>query len=244
MTPGPEGELPVFDAAHHAGLGGGNALRAGVLGANDGLVSNLSLVMGVAGASLGADEILITGLAGLLAGACSMAMGEWISVQSSRELYARQLEEERREIRDDPEHERSELIRLYQSRGVDRPTARLVADAIMADPEQALDVMAREELGFDPSDLGGSPNVAAASSFGFFVIGALPPVLPFVWLAGDVAVAASISLSSAALLATGALTTRFTGRSPIRSALRQLAFGLGAAAVTYAVGSLIGVAVA
>lgn len=225
-------------------MGSGNALRAGVLGANDGLVSILSLVMGVAGAAFDASEILVTGLAGVLAGACSMAMGEWISVTSSRELYARQLEEERVEIRDEPARERSELIRLYESRGVRHETAAEVADAIMASPEHALDVMAREELGIDPEDLGGSALVAAVSSFALFVVGSVPPVLPFAFADGTTAVVLSLGLSAIALIIIGALITRVTGRSVAWSAFRQLAIGLGAAAVTYGIGAAIGVSIA
>jgi VIT1/CCC1 family predicted Fe2+/Mn2+ transporter len=223
------------------GGGGGNALRAAVLGANDGLVSNLSLVMGVSGAALSAHAILITGLAGLLAGACSMAMGEWISVQSSREMYQRQLEEERIEIRDEPLRERNELIALYEGRGVRHETAVEVADAIMASPEQALDVMAREELGIDPDVLGGSALQAAGSSFVLFVAGAIVPVAPFIVTSGHTAVVISLVLSGFALLGIGALITRFTGRPPWRSAVRQLVIGLAAAAVTYGVGALIDV---
>lgn len=233
-----------FDPEHHSGMGSGNALRAGVLGANDGLVSILSLVMGVAGAAFDSSEILVTGLAGVLAGACSMAMGEWISVTSSRELYARQLEEERVEIRDEPAREREELIRLYTSRGVRHETAVEVADAIMASPDDALDVMAREELGIDPEDLGGSAVVAAVSSFALFVLGAVPPVLPFAFAEGATAVWLSVVLSSLALVLIGGLITRVTGRSPVWSAARQLLIGLGAAGVTYAIGAAVGVSIA
>lgn len=237
------GPAPAFDSEAHGSGGSANALRAAVLGANDGLVSVLSLVMGVSGAAFNSNDVLVTGLAGLLAGACSMAMGEWISVTSSRELYRRQLREERREIRDEPEKERQELIRLYEGRGVRHDTAVEVADAIMRDPAKTLDVMAREELGIDPDDLGGSAYVAAVSSFGLFVIGATPPVLPFAVLDGDGAVIASLALSSVMLLAIGGLITRFTARSPIKSALRQLVIGLAAAGVTYAIGAVIGVTV-
>ncbi len=230
-----------FNAEHHAGMGSGNALRAGVLGANDGLVSILSLVMGVAGAAFDSSAILVTGLAGVLAGACSMAMGEWISVTSSRELYTRQLAEERIEIRDNPEREHQELTRLYESRGVRHEIAVEVADAIMKDPNQALDVMAREEFGFDPDELGGSALVAAVSSFAFFVIGSVPPIVPFAFLDGSTAVITSLVLSGVALLTIGGLITQITGRSPLYSAVRQLVIGLGAAGVTYAIGASIGV---
>ncbi|MBO9533437.1 MAG: VIT1/CCC1 transporter family protein [Solirubrobacteraceae bacterium] len=234
---------PAFETEAHGSGGSANALRAAVLGANDGLVSVLSLVMGVSGAAFNSNDVLVTGLAGLLAGACSMAMGEWVSVTSSRELYSRQLIEERDEIRDDPEKERTELIRLYEGRGVRHETAVEVADAIMEDPAQALDVMAREELGIDPDDLGGSPYVAAISSFALFVVGAVPPVLPFAILEGDAAVLTSLALSSLMLLLIGGLITRFTHRSPVFSAVRQLVIGLSAAGVTYAIGLLIGVSV-
>lgn len=245
MSAAPEPQLApmrVFNAEHHTGMsrGSGNALRAAVLGANDGLVSNLSLVMGVAGASLSSNTILVTGLAGLLAGACSMAMGEWISVQSSRELYQRQLDEERIEIRDQPAKEHAELVRLYESRGVGHDTAVDVATAIMSDPDHALDVMAREEFGFDPSELGGSAVVAAASSFVLFVIGAIVPVLPFIFTSGQTAVLLSLALSAVAMLLIGGLITKVTGRPIVSSALRQLLIGLPAAAVTYGAGAVIG----
>ena len=160
----------VPDAEQHATIGG-NALRAAVLGANDGLVSNLSLVMGVAGAGLASSTILITGVAGLLAGACSMAMGEWVSVTSSRELYQRELAVERAEIAGHPAAEHAELVDIYTHRGLDEQTARVLADHVMADPDRALDVMAREELGIDPDKLGGSAFTAAWSSFTLFVLG-------------------------------------------------------------------------
>ena len=248
MSTVPEAGVPaekVFSAEHHTGMnsGSGNALRAAVLGANDGLVSNLSLVMGVAGAALDSQTILVTGLAGLLAGACSMAMGEWISVQSSRELYMRQLDEERIEIRDNPRKEHAELVRLYEARGVRHDTAVEVADAIMSDPDQALDVMAREEFGFDPSELGGSAVVAAVSSFLLFVMGAIIPVFPFIFTSGQTAVLSSLVLSAVGLLVIGGLITRVTGRPPLASAIRQLLIGLAAAAVTYGVGALIGVSI-
>lgn len=226
----------------HAGIGG-NALRAAVLGANDGLVSNLSLVMGVAGARLDDSAILITGLAGLLAGACSMAMGEWISVQSARELYTRELAVERWEIAERPEQEHDELVTLYTRRGLAPTAAEELADVLMADPEQALEVMAREELGIDPRDLGGSAWIAAGSSFALFVAGAAIPVIPFVILAGTTAVVASVSASALALFGVGATITRITRRSPWRSGLRQLVIGLSAAAVTYLVGLGLGVSV-
>lgn len=220
---------------------GGNALRAAVLGANDGLVSNLSLVMGVAGAEVSGRALLITGLAGLLAGACSMAMGEWLSVQSSRELNVRQIAVEREELAAAPEEERDELALIYQAKGLPAEQARQLADRIVADPTSALDTLAREELGIDPRELGGSAIEAAVTSFILFAIGAIIPVVPFLFLSGGTAILTSIALSGAGLFLIGGAITLFTGRSVLFSGARQLAFGLGAAALTYGIGRLIGV---
>jgi VIT1/CCC1 family predicted Fe2+/Mn2+ transporter len=221
----------------------GNALRAAVLGANDGLVSNLSLVMGVAGASLGRQEILITGLAGLIAGSCSMAMGEWVSVTSARELMQRELAVERRELEESPDEERDELIAIYESKGLSETQAASVAEGLMANPAAALDTHAREELGIDPDDLGGSPWQAAGASFLLFCVGAIPPIIPYVFVGGTTAIVISLVLSGIALFAIGALITRLTDRSPLKSGARQLAIGFAAAAVTYGVGAVIGTAV-
>ncbi|HEY2512480.1 MAG TPA: VIT1/CCC1 transporter family protein [Polyangiaceae bacterium] len=226
----------------HANLGG-NALRAAVLGANDGLVSNLSLVMGVAGAALTERAVLVTGLAGLLAGACSMAMGEWISVQSSRELYEKQVGVEESEIATMPDEEREELALIYMAKGLPEEEAKRVAARIMSDEKTALDAMAREELGIDPEELGGSPWTAAASSFVLFALGAVVPVLPFAILRGGGATLASLAASAAALAAIGFAITLFTGRSVFYTASRQVLFGLGAAGVTFAIGRAIGVTV-
>lgn len=220
---------------------GGNALRAAVLGANDGLVSNLSLVMGVAGAAMSGRTILITGLAGLLAGAGSMAMGEWLSVQSSRELYMHQLETEEEELRTAPEEEEEELALIYQARGLDPEQARAFAKSVMSNPETALDTLAREELGIDPDELGGSAWVAAITSFVLFAIGAIVPVLSFFWSEGSSAVMQSVVMSTIALFTVGAAITLFTGRPVLVSGTRQVAFGLFAAGLTYAVGRLVGV---
>lgn len=221
---------------------GGNALRAAVLGVNDGLVSNLSLVMGVAGAGVASQDILVTGVAGLIAGAGSMAMGEWISVQSSRELHERELSVERAHIEADPSREEAELALVYEQKGLHPAQAKDVAASLMADPQTALDTHAREELGIDPDELGGSPWVAAGASFALFVVGAIIPVLPFVALDGGAAVATALAASVVGLFVIGAAITLLTGRSVLRSGLRQLAFGLAAAAVTYGVGTLFGVA--
>ena len=226
----------------HASIGG-NALRASVLGANDGLVSNLSLVMGVAGAGLESRVILITGVAGLIAGACSMAMGEWISVQSSRELYRRELAVERTEIESFPEEERLELIGIYESRGLDTPVATQIAEHVMADQDRALEVMAREELGIDPDDLGGSAWTAAGSSFALFVAGAIVPVAWFAFLSPREAVPLSVAASAIGLFGIGAAITRVTDRPPWRSGMRQLLIGLAAAIATYGTGALLSVSV-
>jgi VIT1/CCC1 family predicted Fe2+/Mn2+ transporter len=226
----------------HRGFGG-NALRAAVLGANDGLVSNLSLVMGVAGAALDSHAILITGLAGLLAGACSMALGEWLSVMSSRESYQRQIAQESDELEQVPDEEKEELVLIYQAKGLGEAEARTLADRLMANRETALDTLVREELGIDPNELGGSAWTAGGTSFLLFSLGAVFPVAPFVIASGQRAVIASVVLSGIALFAIGAGTSLFTGRNTFFSGARQLAVGLMAAAVTYGVGKLIGVAI-
>ena len=220
---------------------GGNTLRAAVLGANDGLVSNLSLVAGVAGAAGDTRTVLVTGLAGLVAGACSMAMGEWLSVTSSRELYRAQIATEKDELEQAPEEEKAELVLIYQSKGLSQAQAQALADRLMARPDTALDTLAREELGIDPQQLGGSAASAAAVSFGLFALGALFPVAPLALLDGRPALVGAIASSAAALFAIGAATSLFTGRHPLFAGSRQLAIGLGAAAITYGMGRLIGV---
>lgn len=220
---------------------GGNALRAAVLGVNDGLLSNLSLVMGVAGANLSNRSIVITGFAGLLAGAFSMAMGEWISVTSSRELYQRQIEIESEEIRLAPEEEREELALIYQAKGLNEADAKNLAQRLFADHETALDTLAREELGIDPEELGGSPWEAAAMSFLLFLCGAILPVAPFLFLAGTAAVLVSLGVSAAGLFGIGAAITLMTGRGILHSGMRQLVFGLCSAGVTFGIGRLLGV---
>lgn len=238
-TGGASGSLIAqFEGRHRAS--GGNALRAAVLGANDGLVSNASLVMGVAGADLAGRNILITGLAGLFAGSLSMALGEWLSVQSARELFAHQIAIERTELEAAPEEEAEELALIYQSKGLSADRARELADSIIRDPSAALDTLAREELGVDPSELGGSAWVAAVTSFLLFSVGAIVPVLPYFFGGGTSAVVASIILSVIALFVIGAAITIITGRSALVSGGRQVAFGLAAAAITYGVGTLVG----
>jgi len=173
---------------------GGNALRAAVLGANDGLVSNLSLIMGVAGAQLSSQSILIAGLAGLLAGACSMAMGEWLSVQSARELYQRQITIEAAEIAAVPDEERAELALIYQAKGLSAAEANKVAAEVITDTTHALHTLSREELGIDPEELGGSAWEAAGMSFLLFAMGAILPVAPFLLLSGAPATVASLGV--------------------------------------------------
>ena len=218
----------------------GNALRAAVLGANDGLCSNLSLVMGVAGASSNSHAILLTGLAGLLAGACSMALGEWVSVTSSRELAEREMSIERDELAAAPEEEREELQLIYEAKGLTPKEAQEVSSKLIRDPKTALDVLTREELGLDPNELGGSARTAALTSFLLFSLGAIFPVAPFLVAGGRGAVLASLALSSLMLFGIGAMITVFTGRPVWRSGGRQLALGLAAAGVTYGAGHLLG----
>jgi VIT1/CCC1 family predicted Fe2+/Mn2+ transporter len=224
--------------------GGGNALRAAVLGANDGLVSNLSLVMGVAGADLEPRAVLVTGLAGLLAGACSMAMGEWLSVNSAREFSQAQIATEADELHEFPDEEKQELALIYQAKGLDERQATLLADRLIANKDTALDTLAREELGIDPEELGGSAWTAGATSFLLFAAGAIFPVAPFFVASGATAIIASLVLSGLVMFAIGAGTTLFTGRGIFFSGARQLAIGLCAAGVTYGIGRLIGAAVA
>jgi VIT1/CCC1 family predicted Fe2+/Mn2+ transporter len=233
--------LAMLEGRHRATSG--NTLRAAVLGANDGLVSNLSLVMGVAGASLTPDAVLIAGLAGLVAGSGSMAMGEWLSVQSSRELYERQLSVEAAELEASPDEEAEELALIYRAKGIPAERARELASRLVADREAALDTLAREELAIDPEDLGGSAWGAAASSFVLFAIGAVIPVLPFFFISGVQAVLASLVLSAIGLFGIGAGITVLTGRNLLYSGGRQVGIGLAAAALTYGIGSLVGVGI-
>lgn len=226
---------------HRRGQNG--SLRAAVFGVNDGLVSNLSLVVGFAGADPEPRLILLAGVAGLLAGSFSMAAGEYVSMTAQREIFERQIALEREELRSAPEQEQEELSLIYQAKGVPAADANLVASRLMADPEAALDTMAREELGLDPDELG-SPWGAALSSFVSFTAGAILPVLPYFFLAGVTALVLSAVLSGLGLLAVGAAITLFTGRAPWFGAARMLAIGAAAAAVTYTVGRLIGVSVA
>ncbi len=222
---------------------GGNALRAGVLGANDGLVSVFNLVMGVAGAGVKNSEILLTGLAGLLAGALSMALGEWLSVQSSRELAQHQIDIEKSELESSPEAEEEELALIYQAKGVDEASAAEIAKQIMESRGGALDTLIREELGINPEDLGGSAWEAAYTSFLLFSVGAILPVFPFIFFNGTTGIAVSAGVSAAGLFVIGAAITLMTGRHPVKNGLRQVLFGLATAAVTFGIGRLIGVSI-
>ena len=223
---------------------GGNALRAAVLGANDGLCSNLSLVMGVAGASINPHGILMTGVAGLLAGACSMALGEWVSVTSSRELAEREIRIESSELTEDPAGEGEELQLIYEAKGLSSKDARRVVEQVLKDKEATLDALAREELGIDPTELGGSAEEAALASFLLFSLGATIPILPFFLPKYGIALLSSLLLSSVALFAIGAAITIFTGVAVWRSGGRQLLLGLAAAGLTFTIGHLIGVTLA
>jgi len=194
----------------------------------------------VAGAALNQTTILLTGLAGLLAGAISMALGEWLSVQSSRELYARQLAIEREELETAPQEELEELALIYQAKGIAADRARELASSIIANPEMALDTLAREELGIDPQGLGGSAWVAAGTSFALFATGALVPLIPYLLTGGLLAAMWSGVLAALALFASGALGSFFTGQPALRAGLRQSAFGLAAAGVTFVLGKLVG----
>lgn len=233
------GSVAQLEGRHRAS--GGNALRAAVLGANDGLVSILSLVMGVAGATMSNKDILIAGMAGILAGAGSMAMGEWLSVQSSRELYEHQIKIEAEEIAASPEEEQEELALIYQSKGLPEDRARELASHMMADKDSILDTLAREELGIDPEELGGSALEAAVTSFVLFAVGAIFPILPYFFLSGTTAVYTSLVVSAIGLFIIGAAITLMTGRNVFYSGARQVLVGMAAAALTFGVGRLIGV---
>jgi len=230
--------LAQLEGRHRASSG--NALRAAVLGASDGLLSNFSLVMGVAGADPNGRAVLVAGLAGLLAGAFSMALGEWISVQSSRELYERQIGIERDELAQRPAEEQEELALIYQAKGLPEGQAQALAARLIADPAAALDTLAREELGVDPDELGGSAWEAAISSFLLFAVGAIVPVIPFFFLSGLGAVAVSVVLSTLGLFGIGAAITLLTGRSVWYTGMRQVLVGLAAAGITFGIGRLIG----
>lgn len=233
--------LAQFEGRHRSA--GGNELRAAVLGASDGLTSNLSLVMGVAGATLAGHAVLISGLSGLLAGAFSMAIGEWVSVQSARELNIHQIAIEREEMQTAPQEELAELALIYQSKGIDEKTANQLATNIMQQSNTALDTLVREELGIDPKDLGGSAWSASITSFFLFALGAIIPVIPFMFSSGFTAVGISLALSVVGLFGIGAGVSLTAGSPLWTSGARQIILGLLAAGITFGIGRLIGTAV-
>jgi len=246
------GMAPPGDAGHvgpavaggiehrHRGLGGGGNLRAAVFGINDGLVSNASLILGVAGASADPRVVVLTGVAGMAAGAFAMAAGEYVSVQSQRELYEHQIALERDELKQYPEAEAQELALIYAAKGLPKKEAGRLAQRLVADPEHALDTLAREELGLNPAELG-SPLGAAASSFVSFGAGAVLPLLPFLLAPGAAALPAAIGITAVALFVVGATLSLFTGRNAIYSGVRMLALGAIAGGVTFAIGRMFGV---
>jgi VIT1/CCC1 family predicted Fe2+/Mn2+ transporter len=216
------------------------SLRAAVFGASDGLVSNTALVMGFAGSGLASGTVLFAGIAGLLAGAFSMGAGEYVSVASQRDLFAREIAMEAEELREKPLEEQRELELIYRAKGLDRETAKQLAETIMSNPETALDTLAREELGLDPDQLG-SPIKVAASSFVAFSVGASVPVIPYIFAQGTASSVLAIVLAALALVAVGGTVGYLSGAGIVKSALRQLIVGAGAAGVTYIIGSLVGV---
>ena len=225
----------------HRSLSGGGNLRAAVFGVNDGLVSNASLILGVAGASGDARLVLMSGVAGLAAGAFAMAAGEYVSVRSQRELFLHQIALERDELKQYPEAEAQELALIYAAKGLPQKEATKLAKQIVADPEHALDTLAREELGLNPAELG-SPAGAAAASFLAFAAGAALPLVPFLFLTGARALQAGVAVAAVALFAIGATLSLFTGRSAWYSGARMLALGALAGGVTFGLGRLFGVA--
>lgn len=229
------------ESGHATGNGG--SLRAAVLGVNDGLVSNFSLVMGVAGGTGRDDFILLAGTAGLLAGAFSMAAGEYVSMRSQRDVYEYQIQIERAELEESPEEEQEELVLIYQAKGLEREDAERIAEHIMQRPDVALDTMVREELGLDPDELG-SPWGAAASSFFAFIAGAIVPIISYIVFSDMLAFVLSGVLSALALIVVGGALGAISGRSVMWAAMRMLLVGGAAAAVTYGIGKMIGISVA
>jgi VIT1/CCC1 family predicted Fe2+/Mn2+ transporter len=219
---------------------GGNALRAAVLGANDGLVTNLSLIMGVTGAAAGTKGVIVAGIAGLLAGAFSMALGEWLSVQSSRELNQRQIDIETEEMENSPEEEMLELGLIYQSKGMEKEEAERMARKVFENKESAIDTLVKEELGLDSTELGGSAWEAALTSFVLFAFGAIIPLLPFLVLSHFHPVISSLIFSTLGLFFLGAVITFYTGKNTWYSGFRQILFGLLAAGLVYGIGRFIG----
>lgn len=228
---------------HHGSTGRSGSLRAAVFGVNDGLVSNFSLVLGMAGADLGSGVVILAGIAGLVAGAFSMAAGEYVSMKVQREVFESAIDMERREITDEPEHEQQEVEIILRAQGVPPDDAVRIAARVMEDPELALDLMARQELGLDPDELG-SPMGAATSSFGAFAVGALIPLVPFLLLGSGLAVIVSVIVSGLCLFVVGGFAARLSERPALFGGARMLLIGALAAAVTYGIGKAFGVSMA
>jgi len=217
----------------------GGAARAAVFGMSDGLTTNVALILGVAGANPAGGVVRLAGLAGLIGGAFSMAAGEWVSMRAQAELLERELDVERHALKTSPEHEERELVGIYRERGIDHDTAAAMASQVMADPDRALEVHAREELGVNPGALG-SPVSAAFSSFATFGVGALIPLIPWFFGRGGGMAIISVGLAAVAAVFVGAALARFTGKGVIFSALRQLGIAAAASAVTFGIGAAIG----
>ncbi len=230
----------VDEAGRHRGVGHGGNLRAAVFGVNDGLVSNASLILGIAGAGSDAKIILLSGVAGLLAGAFSMASGEYVSVRSQREMYEYQIDLEREELSLYPQEETDELALIYAARGLAQGEAQQLAASMTSNPQQALDTLTREELGLNMDQLG-SPWGAASTSFLSFAVGAVIPLLPFLIGASEYRLGWSVALTAAALFGVGGALSLFSGRSALLSGVRMLSIGAAAGAATYFIGSLLGV---
>ena len=241
-TPAPARTSSVLPDAHDESwhrVDTSGSVRAAIFGISDGLVSNTALVMGFAGSGIDSSVVLFAGVAGLLAGAFSMAAGEYVSMASQRDLYQREIELEAAELREKPEEETRELELIYRAKGLDRETARAIAERIMSNPDTALDTLAREELGLNPDDLG-SPIKAAASSFIAFAIGAFVVVIPYLFTGGTAGLLIAIALAGSAMLVVGGVVGRYSGRGTIYGALRQLLVGTLAAGVTFLIGRIIG----
>jgi vacuolar iron transporter family protein len=234
-------QITRFESRHRSV--GGNAIRAAVLGGNDGLVSNFSLVMGIAGATAGNQGVLLAGMAGLLAGALSMALGEWISVKSSQELSENQMQLEMDELESNPAGEQQELALIYMAKGIPEKQAHEMAAEIMTDKEKAYQMLVKEELGINAEELKGSAIEAALYSFFLFSVGAIIPVLPFIFTSGLNAIVISVCMSAIGLFLIGAAITLFTGKNVWFSGFRQVFFGLAAAAITFGIGKIIGVSI-
>ncbi len=230
-----------FMVHRHRDVSGG-AARAAVFGVSDGLVSNVALILGVAAADASRSSVLVAGIAGLLAGAMSMAAGEYVSMKAQAELVERELEIERRSLEKQPHAETNELAAIYRSRGLDAEQAQTMAEAVMEDPDVALEVHAREELGVDPSEIG-KPVWASISSFVAFAVGALLPLLPWFFGEGDAAIVASAIIGGVAAIVVGLVLASFTERSYVRTAGRQLSWAVAACSATWLIGNWLGAAV-